>query len=182
MLTKNGKIIYQAQFHPLLIRYYLVYVGLIFLCTVAGIVLLPFWFMGIGAYFCRRYYNSLECTLTEHTLEMKKGYVFRTEKTIPLNKIQDLTLKEGPLLRVFDTCILQVETAGQVSEAGQSDMRLVGIKDARKFRDLVLEQRDKTDHPSEFVKTETEDAGIIDLLTDIRNTLHQIQKSLSRQE
>ena len=120
MDNKSDQIIFTAQFHLVLIKYFLTYISLILLSTVVGIIVIPFWLAGIGAYFCKRYYESLECYITETSLIMKHGYIFRTEKTIPLDKIQDLTLKEGPLLRAFNTCILKVETAGQSNPEGKA--------------------------------------------------------------
>ena len=97
MVQEKRKML-RAQFHPVLKTYiYIMGIGWAII-TVAGIPLIPIWLM-IGFYFANRYYQSLECNLTERTLILKKGYLFRVEKTIPLDKIQDLTLREGPVLR-----------------------------------------------------------------------------------
>jgi membrane protein YdbS with pleckstrin-like domain len=109
--------------------------------TIVGIVLLPFWLI-FGKIYIDRYFNSLFCELTTRALHFKKGVWFQTERTIPLDKIQDLTFKEGPVLRYFGLSYLQVETAGQ-SVQGTADMSLTGIIDARKFREMVLNQRDE---------------------------------------
>lgn len=175
MTVQSGNIVYNAKFHPVLIKYFLIYIAIILLTTVVGIILIPFWFIGIGSYLCKRYYSSLECTLKEQTLEMKRGYIFRTEKTIPLNKIQDITLKEGPLERAFNTCILQIETAGQATQQGQSDMRLVGIVDARDFRDRVLAQRDKVSGGEKVSVTDNNEI-LIEIIKEIRDTLHKIEQ------
>ncbi len=45
--------------------------------------------------------NPTECELRQRSLNVKRGFCFRTEKTFPLEKIQDLTLREGPLLNYF---------------------------------------------------------------------------------
>ena len=84
----------------------------------------------------------MECKLTDQTLELKKGYLFRIEKTIPLDKIQDLTLREGPLLRALGICMLDIETAGQSSPQGSSDAKIIGIKDTKEFRDRVGQKQD----------------------------------------
>lgn len=69
--------------------------------------------------------------------------MFREEKSIPLDKITDLTLKHGPVLRALGLVTLHIETAGQSTQAGAADAKLTGVVEARRFRDSVLEQRDR---------------------------------------
>jgi len=129
-----------AQFNPK-IKKYILLVGAIFMTIiVVGIPLALVWILGVGQYMGRRYYESLECRLTDKHLEFKKGFWFRVEKTIPLENIQDLTFTEDPLLRYLDLRVLKVETAGQSNPQG-SDMKLMGIIDALEFKKKVLDQR-----------------------------------------
>lgn len=96
---------------------------------------------------------------------------------MPLDKIQDLTFKEGPLLRYLGLSILKVETAGG-SAQGQADLTLVGIKDASNFRNQVLEQRDKVTENKygESNTEETEDT--LQILKEIRDTLNIIAQKI----
>ena len=145
MNNEQKKIVMEAEFHPVIKTYLFIYVIFFLVATVFGILLIPFWLLGLGTFATKKYYDNLKCLLTERTLEFRKGYLFRVEKTIPLDKIQDLTLREGPLLRMFGICILSIETAGQANPQGTSDAKLIGIRRARKFREKVLEQRDNLD-------------------------------------
>lgn len=116
--------------------------GSLFFITFIGIILLPFWFLGVGQWWSRHYYDKLECELTETAIRFKKGILVQVEKTIPLENIQDVTFVEGPLLKYFHLCILKFETAGQ--SAGQAhDMQLIGIVNAHELRNLILSQREK---------------------------------------
>lgn len=169
----------EAQFDPRLKTY--VYVGGILGClvTVVGIVLLPFWLV-LGRLYIKRYYESLSCELTTRALRFKKGIWFQTERTIPLDKIQDLTFKEGPILRYFGLSTLKVETAGQ-SGSGESDMSLTGIVESRTFRERVLDQRDKTTErhsDTHDPTTSTDGNEQILLLKEIHGTLKNIEKKL----
>jgi putative membrane protein len=140
-MTK-AKTLVQAEFDRKLIFYLFAFgTGALFI-SVIGILVLPFWLLGIGMYYARRYFNHLEAELTTRALRFKKGILFQVEKTIPLDNITDLTFKTGPLLRMFGLSTLQIETAGQSSGEG-SNMTLMGIVDAEDFRNAVLEQRDK---------------------------------------
>jgi putative membrane protein len=140
--SNRERILRRAEFDEKWKTYWFLQITLIFLATVIGIVLVPFWLLGWGVWYCRRYYEHLHCTLYERSLVVGRGIFFRVEKTIPLDKIQDLTLREGPLLKLFGLLSLGIETAGQSSPQGSSEAKLVGIKDARAFRDRVLDQRD----------------------------------------
>ena len=55
-----------AQFNPQ-IKKYILLVGAIFLTIIViGIPLAIIWLLGVGQYFSRRYYESLECQLSEN--------------------------------------------------------------------------------------------------------------------
>ena len=142
MVGHREEVLCRAEFDEKWKTYWFLQVTLACLATVVGIVVVPFWLLGWGAWYCRRYYDNLHCILYERSLTVGRGIFFRVEKTIPLDKIQDLTLREGPLLKAFGLLSLRIETAGQSSPQGESEAKLVGIKDARAFRDRVLEQRD----------------------------------------
>ena len=124
----------------------------------------------------RRFYDNLECQLTHRHLEFKKGVLFKVEKTIPLENIQDLTFIENPLLKYLDLRILKIETAGQSNPKG-SDMKLIGIVDSANFKQQVLKQREviqsnsrqSTQSMSSNEKTNILLEEIRDLLNDIKN-------------
>ncbi|HKK25805.1 MAG TPA: PH domain-containing protein [Gracilimonas sp.] len=112
--------------------------------------------------------------MTTRSLRFKKGYIFQTERTIPLDKIQDLTFKEGPLLKHFGLSILKIETAGNTGQTS-ADLSLIGIVDAVNFRNMVFDQRDQvTDMGSSSEATES----TTDLLLDIRDTLRSIDQKI----
>lgn len=174
--------IIEGKFDPRLKTYTMVGVSLFLIVTVVGIVLLPFWLI-FGKKYVNRYFENLYCELTTRALHFKKGIWFQTERTIPLDKIQDLTFKEGPFLRYFGLSYLMVETAGQ-SVQGVSDMSLTGIIDARKFREMVLDQRDlitdKSSQPSVQSPANQGDHELIPILQKMQSTLESIEAKLGK--
>lgn len=170
----------EAKFNPRIKSYINATVIIICIATVFGILLIPFWLI-FGRMYLNRYFKSLFCELTTRALKFKKGVIFQVERTIPLDKIQDLTFREGPLLRYFGLSVLKIETAGQ-SVQGSSDMSLIGIIDAREFREEVTDQRDTiTDLGSASAsskKTETAQEGSEDTLKAILETLQRIEKKI----
>ena len=181
----EDKILRTAEFNPDVCKYWLTSGCISLLATFVGIPLIPFWLI-LGHQFTKKYLERISCELNEKTLVVKKGYFNRIEKTIPLEKITDLAVVQGPIMRSFDLHGLNVETAGS-SGAGASGalVGLVGIVDAIEFRDAVLQQRDRLASnlgaaPASAMPSETtseSDSSQIELLADIRDTLHRIERN-----
>lgn len=176
-MTEPAKTLLEASFNPKIKSYLLWYGVLMCLVMIFTIPFIPLWLI-FASYFVNKYFERLHCELTTRSLKFNKGYIFRTEKTIPLDKIQDLTFKEGPLLKAFGLSILQIETAGS-SASASADLSLIGIVNASEFRDRVLDQRDiVTENASSSVATNTDNSdNVLEVLKDIRASLGRIEKS-----
>lgn len=134
-----------AQFNPLIKPFLVLKIGAVMIGTVVGIPLAIVWFLGVGRWWARHYFNRLECHLGERSLRYRKGILVTTEKTIPLENIQEVNFIEGPILRHFNLSTLKFETAGH--NAGQaSDMHLTGIIDAQAFRTRIMQAREALRH------------------------------------
>jgi membrane protein YdbS with pleckstrin-like domain len=141
----------RARFNPLIKLYLVVTIGMTMVCTVVGIPLAIVWFLGVGRWWAQHYFDRLECQLGERHLRFRKGILVTTEKTIPLENIQDVTFIEGPILKHFNLSTLKFETAGH--SAGQaSDMHLTGIIDAQDFRAQIMRAREALRHPPQEVR------------------------------
>ena len=177
-MAEQTRTLLKAEFNPR-IKSYLLWYG-VFMCLImiVTIPLIPIWLI-IGIYFVNKYFDRLHCELTTRSLKFNKGYIFRTEKTIPLDKIQDLTFKEGPLLKMFGLSILRIETAGS-SGAGSPDLTLIGIVNASDFRNKVFDQRDiVTENRSSSSSDSENSESILAVLKDIRTSLDRIEKQKS---
>lgn len=130
-----------AKFDPVVKKYWLLQSSIGLLCSVVGIPLLLIWLF-VGRIYFERYLQRMGATLTDRSLKIRKGIFFRVEKTIPLDKITDLAIHQGPLMRHMGLEGLRVETAGQSSGPGQSLVGLIGVVESQAFRDAVLDQRD----------------------------------------
>jgi len=170
-MNSKTQILQKAEFNPEIKKYLLIYGLLIMIATIFGIVLIPFWLV-LAPIFIRKYFDRLECELTTRSLRFEKGFLVHVERTIPLDKIQDLTFKEGPLLRAFGMSILKIETAGNTGQ-GMSDLTLIGIMDAHAFRNRVLEQRDIV---TENISSGSSDSSdTLQVLKEIRDSLKNIE-------
>ncbi|MDP4663970.1 MAG: PH domain-containing protein [Salibacteraceae bacterium] len=175
MATEN-KIILKAAFNPAIKNYILVVGSFFLIITFFGILLLPFWLLGVGQFGSKRYFNSLQCELTSRHLRFKKGAFFKVEKTIPLENIQDLTFIDNPFLRWFDLRILKVETASGNNPHG-SDMKLIGIMDTENFKEEVLEQRERivSAKSSNAPQSSSDDQNLMTMLSEIKTVLEEIR-------
>lgn len=171
----ESNIIKKAEFNPKIKSYILFVVSFFLLISIAGIPILIVWFLGLGQYMSKRFYENLECQLTTRHLEFKKGVLFKVEKTIPLENIQDLTFIENPLLKYLDLRILKIETAGQSNPKG-SDMKLIGIVDSANFKEQVLKQREIIQsHSKEPSQSNSSNEKTNVLLEEIRDLLNDIK-------
>ncbi len=162
-----------AVFNPRITSYIFWYAALLLLVTIIGIPLLIVWLLGLGQYYSKRYYDHLECNLTDRHIQFRKGVMFKVEKTIPLENIQDLTFIQNPFLNVFGLRILKIETAGNSNPQG-SDMQLIGIENMEEFKDMVMSQRDTLRMQSrEPMAIDTSasigNAEVVELLREIRD-------------
>ena len=173
-MSTTEEVVVEATFTPKIKAYTLIRIALIFLASVIGIVLLPFWFLGVGQYYSRRYYANIKCDLTTKHLRFNKGVLFRVEKTIPLENIQNLTFIENPLLKVLELKILKIETAAQ-GHPQSSDMKLVGIKGASEFKDHVLAQRSLLMTQESSGGTSSDSSEVLAALKDIHGVLKEIR-------
>ena len=178
----NETLIRKAEFDPKVCTYWLISGAIAIAVTVVGIPLLLLWFP-IGMAVTRRYLSRMECELTNKALKVKKGILVRVEKTIPIEKITDMGMVQGPLMRMFDLRTLSVETAGQ---SGQGALvSLTGIVDAESFREAVLAQREVAGATNLSALATSDDgsrstSGSDAVLLEIRDSLHRIERLLEK--
>ena len=181
MNGREGRVLLTAEFDPGVKSYWLLSGTILCMFTVVGIPLIPI-FLLIGYFMTGKYLDAMECELTDRSLRVKKGVFNKLEKTVPLDKITDLALYQGPIMRMMGLEGLRLETAGQSSGPGGALVSLVGVREARAFRDRVLEQRDnvtenRRDDESVALSAPDESAPI---LAEIRDALLRIEGKLDQ--
>ena len=168
----TGETILEAQFDRNVTGYYRWMVSGFLVITVVGILLIPFWLL-LSSWYGREHLRRLSARLTTQALELRKGVFFRSESTIPLNRITDLRVHDGPLMRHYNLRGLKVETAGQSGNTG-SEGDMVGVIDAAEFRDAVLRQRQVV-LDAEQAAESSETGGVAEILTEIRDILARME-------
>ena len=91
------RILQEAEFNPKVCDYWLMHGAFVLTITLFGIPFVPVWMIA-GRKVTRRYLERMKCVLTDRSLKVEGGGIFvRFEKTVPLDKITDLGLSQGPL-------------------------------------------------------------------------------------
>ena len=175
MENNQEPIIKQAKFANNLGRYWMTPLTILLAISIVGIPLLLLW-LPLGSYFTQRYINNMSTELTAKKLVVRKGIFTRTENTVPLDKITDMALIQGPLMRFFKLHQLTIETAGQSGSGAL--LSLTGIIDAAEFRSLVLLQKEKLSQiePS-APQDENNETSVVSLLQEISDTLKRIESN-----
>ncbi len=171
----TGDTVLEARFDPKIIPYGRWLVSLILLITVVGIPFIPLWLL-FSLWYDPEHLRRMSARLTTQALEIRKGVFFRKEATIPLDRITDVRLHDGPLMRMHKLRGVKVETAGQSGQNAGSEGDLVGVIDAVEFRDAILLQRQKVlgAEPT-AAPPKAAAGGTTELLTEIRDILARIE-------
>ena len=163
----SGKILAEAEFGNGYKKYLFVEFMGFFAATVVGVVFIPFWLLGWGIWYVNKSQKVLKCQLFEQSVRIKKGVFFKKEKTIPLDRITDVTLIQGPLQRFIGVHRLFIETAGQNQSSMHSEASLIGIIDVESFREQILNQRDTIIQNKAIVKEDASLNDVCDILEKI---------------
>ena len=128
-----------AAFDPKVKTYWLIFALVLGILTVVGILLLPVVVIVIWQV-SQRVLDAMSAELFTRKLVVKRGIFFRVEKSIPLEKITDVGLTQGPLMRALGLYRLDFETAGQSGSGAL--VSLLGVVEAQDFREQILMQKD----------------------------------------
>jgi putative membrane protein len=183
MDIQQEQLLNSATFNPKVKIYIFIVVLGTLIFSVIGLLLVPFWLLGVGQWLSKKYFHTLKCHLTNKNLQFSKGFIVHIEKTIPLENIQDLSFIGGPVLRYFGLTLIKVETAG--GGGGQHNnnmMSMLGINHAEQFKTEILNQREIVIN-SKYNNnaTRNDSANDVQLLQDIKQELVAIKDILSKQ-
>ena len=161
-----------VEFDRKIIVYWWIMANLGLLVTFVGIIALVVW-IPFGWIVHKKQYEHMSGALTDRSINMRMGWLFKKQQNIPLDKLTDVSIHEGPILNAFGVVRMQFETAGA------APFILTGVKNSDQFRDLVLQQRDSlVSNPQQSAPSDDSN----DVLVEIRDILQQINTNLSNEE
>lgn len=174
-----------------IIKYH--WTGLLVLSLLIVTIPLTIVLAAIYAIVLDRVVKAWSAELTPQSLIVRKGVWNKVERTIPLEKITDLSVAQGPVMRLCGIDRIGVETAGQAgNQAGGPLISLLGVTDSKSFRAAVLAQRDRLSAPSspsghaahtghaDRIPGDATHGTSDDRLAEISDTLRRIETILER--
>ena len=167
----SGHIV-SVEFDPKVKVYWWLGAMLVQASTVIGLFVVPFWLI-LGLAVHQKQFEGLSCSLTDRSLNIRTGWLFKKQQNIPLDKLTDVSIHEGPILNAFGVVRMHFETAGS------APFILTGVKGGPQFRDLVLKQRDSlSSQPVMAAQNSQSD----DVLIEIRDLLKDIRANMASKE
>ena len=106
----------------------------------AGILFAIIYAFTVGKWLPKKESAALRYWLDGSTLRVDQGLYFLRRKAIPLDRISDINLAQGPLLRHFGLWMLKIQTAGAGGRSSPEAI-LVGLENPEQVRDELLEAR-----------------------------------------
>ncbi|WP_292517145.1 PH domain-containing protein [Methanoculleus sp.] len=88
-------------------------------------------------YWIPLYYESIVYRLTVTEITWQRGVWFRQTGIVPYNRITNVDIAQGPLMRFFSFSAVRVQTAGYSAQA-QAEILLNGIEDPKDLQEKIM--------------------------------------------
>jgi membrane protein YdbS with pleckstrin-like domain len=85
------------------------------------------------------YYRSILYDLTPTEMTWRRGVWFRQTGIVPYNRITNVDIIQGPVMRYFGISDLRIQTAGYSAQQ-QAEIKLMGIEEPEPLRELIMAQ------------------------------------------
>ena len=108
--------------------------GIIILC---GMIILLVALI-IGLIWVSLYYESVIYHLNKTEMTWKRGVWFKKTGIVPYNRITNVDIVQGPIMRLFHISHLKIQTAGYSGDIS-SEISLQGIEDPEPLRALIMD-------------------------------------------
>lgn len=99
------------------------------------------WVLGLGAWYAAQRAQELDYRLLGGRILVRDGVFTKVRRTIPLDRITDISLNQGIVDRWFGLWRLGIQTAGSGQPAAEGVV--YGLVDPKGFRAEILAQRDR---------------------------------------
>ena len=84
----------------------------------------------------RLYYESMWYELRDDELSWKRGVWFHTTGIVPYNRITNIDIRQGPVMRALGISTLAIQTAGYSGQTA-AEIRIEGMEYAGELREIL---------------------------------------------
>ena len=119
-------------------------------------------FMAAGLFL---YWRRFEYRVGENEIRIDSGILSRTHRSIPIGRIQDVDITQGPVARLLGLAKVKFETGGSAGEE-EGVLQAIRLERAQELRKLVRARRGQsaaTDEPLEAAPVESPPIYAMDL-------------------
>lgn len=85
------------------------------------------------------YYKSIVYHLNDTEMSWKRGVWFKKTGIVPYNRITNVDISQGPVMRLFKISNLQIQTAGNSGGKAGSEISIIGVEDAEPLRAFIMD-------------------------------------------
>ena len=110
--------------------------GDLLVIAISAFIFIPAFFTCVVRYFTYRY-----CIKDDH-LVVRQGLIFKSVRTIPVNRIQNIDFVQNPLHRVFQVAEVKIETASGTKP--EATMRVLSMAQMAELRRSVFDRKATT--------------------------------------
>ena len=121
-------------------RNYAVCVGCCYIPLISGCLCLPC--LPCTILWAVKEFQSQKCTVDDHRIHYSGGWINKVEKTVPLDRVQDLAIQEGCVQRYCGVSSLLVQTAGNSGPEARAELTLNSVVEPRRLRASIIQRRD----------------------------------------
>ncbi len=105
------------------------------LAVMAGIFAI---FAVAGGLWAHLYYGTVRYLLTTTEMTWGRGVLWRQTGIVPYNRITNVDIIQGPVMRLFGISNLRIQTAGY-SANQLAEIKLQGIRDPESLRSIIMD-------------------------------------------
>ena len=104
----------------------------------ADVIIVGFIFLIVVLYliWVKMYYESMWYELHDDEMRWKRGVIFRSTGIVPYNRITNIDIRQGPVMRALGISTVSIQTAGY-SGAAIPEIRIEAIEYAEELRELI---------------------------------------------
>ncbi|MCZ0862164.1 PH domain-containing protein [Methanocorpusculum vombati] len=85
------------------------------------------------------YYKSVVYHLNATEMTWKRGVWFRKTGIVPYNRITNVDIVQGPVMRMFGISNLKIQTAGYSGSNGSAEIAIEGIEEPEPLRAMIMD-------------------------------------------
>ena len=85
------------------------------------------------------YYKSVVYQLNRTEMTWKRGVWFRKTGIVPYNRITNVDIVQGPVMRLFGISNLKIQTAGYSGSNGSAEIAIEGIEEPEPLRAMIMD-------------------------------------------